>query len=164
MKLLWLILSIFPVGLLAQTFPVDAVTGKIYYAEEVLVKDAPQLDLYHRAKTWFAQTAKPESKIVSDDLSNGVLIGRNYLLVPVKNQPYRIWYTLKFEMEDDRYWYSLTDFQLQKHSSSQAASLSSTPLEKVVLPVKSDSSDAGFHAEVQQSILTLIQQIKKSMN
>lgn len=165
---------IFPLSLLGQSFPVDAATGKIYYAEEVLVKDGPQLELYHRAKAWFAKAGKTKNTIQVDDLPNGVLIAKNYLLLSVKNQEknqtYQLWYTLKIEMEDDRYWYSLTDFQLQPFNKPGAtkSGTSTTPrqaLEKIVLPQKAQTTpDYKLKSPAHQGIQNLIQEIKKAMD
>ncbi len=169
MKFIWLLFCIFPLNLRAQTFPVDAATGKIYYAEEVLVKDGPQLELYHRAKAWFAKAAKTKNKMKVDDLPNGVLIGTDYLLLPVKNQTYQVWYTLKIEMEDDRYWYSLTDFWLEPVLSLSVNStkqvITRQPLELIVLPQKEKPLPNKVLSEtVQKSILSLIQNIKENMD
>jgi hypothetical protein len=58
MKRLLLALFFFPLTLLGQTFPVDGQTGKIFYSEEILVKDASQSELFARAKSWFENAKK----------------------------------------------------------------------------------------------------------
>ncbi|WP_158546177.1 DUF4468 domain-containing protein [Adhaeribacter pallidiroseus] len=164
---------IYPVTVSAQTFPVDAATGKIYYAEEVLVKDGPQLELYHRAKAWFAPIGKVKIVIKVDDLPNGVLIGQTYspfsFTSPGKKQTYHLGYTLKLEIEDDRYWYSLTDFwlepviPLQAHSAKQV--IGQQPLEIAVLPQKEKPVPNKVLAEaVQKTILAFIQNLKESLD
>lgn len=167
------LLFVWPVTLPAQNFPVDAATGKIYYAEEVLVKDGPQWELYHRAKAWFATFGKTKHVITVDDLPNGVLIGQNYspLLVtsPGKNQRCNLWYTLKIEIADDRYWYSLTNFELEPVITLKANAakpvITRQPLELAVLPQKGKSSpDKPLSEAVHESLFSLIQSIKKSMD
>lgn len=117
MRLLCLIFLFLPLNLVAQTFPVDAASGKIYYAEEVLVKDGPKTDLYNRAKAWFAAPGKNGRSLRVDDAVHGLFIGQNFLFLSVydgqKKQTFKLWYTLKLELEDDRYWYSITDLKLQ---------------------------------------------------
>jgi len=177
-KLLWLIFLLIPVCLSAQTFPVDAASGKIYYAEEVLVKDGPKSDLYNRAKAWFA-SGKNKKALNVDDVANGLLIGSSYSLLLVydgyQNQSFRLWYTVKIEVEDDRYWYSLSDFKIQeetilKDSVSCENKKTIQPLESLVL-----SNNAGntgrkadpFHKLLvdasHNSILALMKDIKGNM-
>ncbi|QNF31418.1 DUF4468 domain-containing protein [Adhaeribacter swui] len=171
---LCLILLAFTTAAPAQTLPIDAATRKIYYAEEVLVKDGPQLELYHRAKAWFAKGGKSAGTIQVDDLRNGVLIGTNNLLLRVsqntKTQPYRLGYTVKFEMEDDCFWYSLTNFTLQKLAEPELTTNfkklpQDQPLETIL---KSDNKNSLNNKRLQNaahtSILALIEEIKKSMN
>lgn len=151
----------------------DAATGKIYYAEEVLVKDGPQLELYHRAKALFATFGKAKNVIKVDDFPNGILIGQHFSPITVtgqgKDQKYHLGYTLKIEMEDDRYWYSLTDFWLEPVITSTANSAKQVttrqPLELAVLPQKVKPLPNTVLSEaVQKSILSFIKNMKESMN
>ncbi|GEO06032.1 hypothetical protein AAE02nite_36960 [Adhaeribacter aerolatus] len=176
MKLL-LLFSLLSFNFWAQTFPVDPLSGKIYYAEEVLVKDGPQFDLYHRAKAWFA-AGKNKKALQTDDLANGLLVGRNYRFVSVpdgnKAQTYRLWYTVKLEMEDDRYWYSITDFLLEGEQLPNAAGVkahkSKVPLEALVLTKngtdpkeKKEILNKLLEKATHKSILALIKELKASM-
>ena len=164
--------------MLAQTFPVDAVSGKIYYAEEVLVKDGPKPDLYNRAKTWFS-SSKNKKTLNVDDVANGLLIGSNYcrLLVHdgIKDQPFRLWYTVKIEMEDDRYWYSLSNFKIQRETIPEDLVPGENknlmePLESLVLSKnggklvrKADPFYKSLRDATHNSILALIKNMKANM-
>jgi hypothetical protein len=179
MKLLWLISFLIPFNLVAQNFPVDAASGKIYYAEEVLVKDGPKSDLYNRAKRWFASAGKSKKALKIDDPANGILVGRQYSLLSVynggKNQNFMLWYTVKLELEDDRYWYSISDLGLQKahlpkEVVSEANQKSVLPLETLVL--SKDAVDLkgrekplnnSIKEAAHKSILALIKDIKANM-
>ena len=165
-------------ALLGQTFPVDAALGKIYYAEEVLVKDGPQVELYNRAKAWFAGSGKNKKTLQVDDLANGLVIGSNYRMLSVqdghKAQTLKLWYTVKLEMEDDRYWYSITDFQVQGEQLPKLTGIKTqenkVPLEVLVIP-KKDAASKGekgrfyksLENEAHKSILALIKELKASM-
>ena len=178
MRLLWLIFFLIPVCLSAQTFPVDAASGKIYYAEEVLVKDGPKSDLYNRAKAWFA-SSKNKKTLNVDDVANGLLIGSNYCMLLVqdghKDQPFRLWYTVKIEMEDDRYWYSLSNFKIQKDTIPEDSVSGENkklmqPLELLVLSKnagntvrKADLFYKSLVHAAHNSILVLIKDIKVNM-
>jgi hypothetical protein len=116
LKLLWFLIILFPFNLRGQILPVDAATGKIYYTDEVLIKDGPKTDLYNRAKVWFAGV-KNKKPLIQDDLENGLLIGTNFTILSVSdgNQPqkFKLGYTLKIELADDRYFYRISDLTLQ---------------------------------------------------
>jgi len=161
--------------LFAQSFSGDAVSGRIYYAEEVLVKDGPQFDLYNRAKAWFSSSGTHKFLAV-DDIANGLLIGSNYALLSVadgnKIQTFRLWCTVKIELEDDRYWYSLSDFKLQKELMKNGATSKETqtkkqPLEKWVSKNPAAGNEQLFYqaleAAAHTSIQALIKDLKVSM-
>jgi hypothetical protein len=178
-KIIWLLFFLLPLNLLAQVFPVDAASGKIYYAEEVLVKDGPQADLYNRAKHWFSTTGKNKKALKTDDAANGILIGSNYSLLEVydgnKKQTLKLWYTVKLELADDRYWYSISDLRVQNTyiTSKTAANLGQVktePLEALVLPEKEPNpkgKERQYNKSVEtaahKSILALIKDIKANM-
>ncbi|MGV3587191.1 MAG: DUF4468 domain-containing protein [Adhaeribacter sp.] len=163
----------------AQIFPVDALSGKIYYAEEVLVKDGPQFDLYNRAKAWFSSSVQNKKALQVDDLANGLIIGASYRVLSVreghKAQQFRLWYTVKLEMEDDRYWYSITDFKLQQAQLPKGAGIkdvqaNKVPLEEVVLAkdravLKGEQAVfvKSLEEAAHKSITTLIKELKASM-
>ena len=176
-KFLLLLFPLFPLHTSAQIFPVDALSSKIYYTEEVLVKDGPQFDLYNRAKAWFA-AGKNKRNLQVDDLANGLIIGCNYQELSVANgqkiQTFRLWYTVKLELEDDRYWYSLTDFRLQGRHLPKEASVktpeSEVPLEALVLAkngARPNGENGIFYKSLQnaahKSILALIKDLKANM-
>ena len=179
MKIFWLLFFLLPLNLVAQVFPVDAASGKIYYAEEVLVKDGPQADLYNRARHWFTASGKNKKALKTDDAANGILIGSNYSLLEVydgnKKQTLKLWCTVKLELEDDRYWYSVSDFRLQDtypttKTVANLAQMKTKPLEELVLPVKEANlkgTERQYNKSVEtaahKSILALIKDIKANM-
>lgn len=177
-KHLLLALCLLPLRLWAQTWPVDPVSGKITYAEEVPVKDAPRTDLYQRAHTWWKATHPKAAAWQLADFSNGVLIGRNNTVLQVacgkSTQTWLLWYTLKIEMEDDRYWYRLYDLQLQQKAASRAAAANTAQpgkqaLEPLVLRKAAAAQRRGksippaLPEKTQQALLALIQSLKASM-
>jgi hypothetical protein len=176
--MLWVILFLLPIPVFGQTFPVDPGSGQIVYTEEVLVKDGPQTDLYNRAKVWFTRSGINKKALQVDDPANGVLIGKYYTVLSVtdglQNQSFKLWYTVKLELEDDRYWYRFSDFQLQKESASKAAAvkkpLPKQPLEAWFLAknaVDRKGSNRSLHkalaAAAHKSIAALIKDLKTQM-
>ena len=173
-KNFWVILFLIPVCLSAQNLPIDVTSGRIYYAEEVLVKDGPQLDLYNRAKAWFASSGNNKA-IQVDDVANGLLIGRNDKMLLVSdghhNTAYRLWYTIKIEMEDDRYWYSLSDFKIQTDTlSGPDVNKNLQPLETFVISKKAPGHKGNaepfykrFADATYNNIQDLIKNIKAHM-
>lgn len=178
MKHLLLALFFLPLCLWAQAWPVDPLSGKIIFAEEVLVKDGPKTDLYQRARTWW-KAAHPKSPAWQvADFQNGVLIGSNHTLLRVpagkRTQTWKLWYTLKIEMEDDRYWYSIYDLQLQQQPDPKAAAAKTAQSRKQALePLVRPKAVAGkgrgqmvppsLPPKAQQTLLALISSLKAGM-
>jgi hypothetical protein len=164
-------------ALWAQDFPLDPTSGKIFYAEEVPVKDGPKTDLFHRARTWLLAADPSQQALQVADASNGVLIARTYsLLLPANGdsqQTCRLWQTIKIEVEDDRYWYSLSGFQLQWAPVSTASKETQTrqyPLEELVSPKTNSgkkshktSPDQFLADKARERISALIEDLKASM-
>lgn len=169
---LLLALFFFPITLLGQTFPVDPQSGKIFYSEDILVKDAAQAELFTRAKSWFANPAKREQVWVEEDAASGLLTGRTYTRLTATagkgSQTYRLWYTVTIRVEDDRYGYYLSDFHLQPASpgplpASKEPQNQKQPLEAVVLPEKVEEKQKGskaLSARAAESILELVEDLK----
>jgi hypothetical protein len=175
-KLLLLALFLLPLCSWAQGWPVDPLSGKIIYAEEVPVKDAPKTDLYRRAQAWWKTTPARPAAFQVADFANGLLIGKNHTLLQVREgggtQAWKLGYTLKIEMEDDRYWYSLHDLHLQKLPAPPASAAKAGPeqaLETLVLPQAAGKKRSGntvpapLPAKTQQAIRTLIAGLKAAM-
>lgn len=161
-----------PLQLLAQDFPLDPITGKIFYAEEVPVKDASKTELLERARAWLL-TQKPAKAFRVNDAANGVIIKDCYSLFSVaagsSRQTYQLWHTIKIEVEDDYFWYTLSGFQLQKMPPGKAGHTNRQPLESLVLPRSGTAKKqpAALNKNLQQkareSILALIEEMKTHM-
>ena len=124
----------------AQGFPLDPATGTIYYSEEVPVTDGPKTDLFYRARTWLLAAKPGRQALQVADVANGVLIARTYSLLPAATgrpgEAIKLWHTIKIEVEDDRFWYSLSDFELQwapAVSPSPKKQSCTSPLEDLVI-------------------------------
>ncbi|PSR53768.1 hypothetical protein AHMF7605_09650 [Adhaeribacter arboris] len=179
-KLFWLIFFLLPVNLIAQFLPRDITSGKFYYSEEVLVKDGPQQDLYHRAKSWFASLGQNKKTLRQDDSVNGMVIGDIRSIISVfdghQNQKFKLGYTVHVQLTDDRYWLSLTDFQLQNLSllkesgSAKETPINNQPLEawlkpqsQVNLKDKEPIYMKGLENAVYKSIFTQLKDLKAHM-
>ncbi|MDQ3290468.1 MAG: DUF4468 domain-containing protein [Bacteroidota bacterium] len=169
-----------PFTLFAQVLPRDKSSGKIYYSEEVLVKDGPQQDLYHRAKAWFASPGKTTKTLRVDDHVNSILVGeigsQLSLMEGNLNQKFQLWYTLHLQLADDRYWLSLEDFQLQKQEKTQKpSSIKSSPLIKQPLEAwlnpkagvnskgKNQNQNQLIEKAIQKSILTQMEDLREHL-
>jgi hypothetical protein len=153
-------LFLVPLHLLGQVFPVDDQSGKITYSEDILVKDAAQSELFDRAKVWINRTALTDKAILKEDTCNGLITGKAYFPLVLeeggKQQRYRIWYTAVFRVEDDRYWYRLTEFQLQENhlpplAPANGAQAPKQPLEKFVMPKKAEKENRVHKAIASQA-------------
>jgi hypothetical protein len=167
-----LLLALFflPISLIAQTFPVETESGKITYTEDILVKDASQSELYDRAKSWIITSNKNKQEILVEDAANGLLTSSNFMTLLIcegnRKNTWKLWYTVKIQVEDDRLWYSMSDFQLQRKrspqvSASKEAQTRKQPLEAFIIP--KNAFDKSLHDKAQESILSLIKDMKASL-
>jgi Domain of unknown function (DUF4468) with TBP-like fold len=164
-----------PLTLWAQVFPVDAGTGKIIYAEEVPVMDGPKTDLYNRARAWLQARGKSQEPLQVDDAANGLLVASNYVLLLVpegkQHRRYKLWHTIKIEVENDRFWYSITGLELQKADTLALPAIRQArqPIERLVLPEApagkkvSGPPPALLSGKVRESMAALIRDLKKNM-
>lgn len=169
------LILLFPAALMAQTFPVEAGSGKIVYTEEVLVKDADHTDLFKRAYNWLTSQKKISTSIKTEDRSNGVLVANNYLDLQVKDKSLKsscmVLYTIQIKVDDDRYWYRFSDFILEERKgTTPKISVKKLPLENWLhLPGKNQQVTSGtLNKTLSKEILAarlqeLINQFKASM-
>jgi hypothetical protein len=112
--------------------PVDSATHRITYTGIVDVPGATKLELYSRAREWYATTFGSSKAVLEmDDKDAGKLIGKAYASFGFagsigKPLEWPMWRTIKVEVKDGRYRYTLTDFQLGSPSQPQS---SARPLE-----------------------------------
>lgn len=176
MRTLLLFFLLIPLTLPAQTLPVDSASGKIYFAEEVLVKDAPKTDLYNRAKSWFKNKQKISSIFLQDDLQQGLLIVKSgFNLEFCQKQKvviYSVTYIIQLEIEDDKYFVRLHNFRLQELSSlinldNEKFQNNSKPLEEVLEDKSLVASQKELikllNISINQRIQKKIEDFKNSM-
>ncbi|MGV3642283.1 MAG: DUF4468 domain-containing protein [Adhaeribacter sp.] len=167
-------LLLFPYGLQAQNFPREAGTGKIVFAEEVLVMDGPKTDLYRRARAWLLQNSHSSCVLLVDEEGNGLLIAHSFIGLQVGDQeassPYKLWFTLKIEVENDRFWYRFYDLNMQQAGlrSAGARERPGQALEDF-LPAPAPNgkqppaSPSSLTTQVHACIMELIEDLKKEM-
>lgn len=167
-------LLLFSLGLQAQIFPREAGTGKVVFAEEVLVMDGPKTDLYRRARAWLLQNSHSPRALLVDEEADGVLIAHSFALIQagVKGQPrpYKLWYTLKIEVENDRYWYRCYDLKVEDAAprSARARESQGQALEKF-LPAPAQKGKqpslgtCSLPAQAHACVTALLQDLKKRM-
>jgi hypothetical protein len=172
-RALLLAVCLLPLSLWAQDFPIDRASGKIIYTEEVPVKDGPKTDLYNRARAWWLTAHKGSQTLQVDDPANGLLMGNTFSLIVVweksQRHTYKLWHTIKIEVEDDRFWYRISDIQLQR-TASKGVLTPKEALESFVLPGtaagKKGYPNPGHPAlmvQVHKGITALIEDMKKNM-
>jgi hypothetical protein len=151
--------------------------------------DGPQTDLFNRARAWLLAARPTRQGLQVADAANGVLVARTYSLLPADKGSSgpggKLWHTIKIKVQDDRYWYSLSDFQVQGTPGPATSPVTKKParpcpLEDVVLSkpgaAKTGVSKPGSAKpapgkpaanfapdQVRQTINTLIADLKASM-
>ncbi|MGV3503510.1 MAG: DUF4468 domain-containing protein [Adhaeribacter sp.] len=173
-SILFLVLLLLPAGGQAQQFPRDPGTGSIVFAEEVLVMDGPKTDLYRRARAWLLKNSHPSRALLADEEANGVLIGRSFAWMKIMDQNqarrYKLWYTLKIEVENDRFWYRCYDLEVQQAGPAPAIEKPGQALENFLpdpagtKPKKQPpAGPAALPAQAHASLLALFQDLQESM-
>lgn len=170
-------LFLFPISLFAQSFPVEAGSGKIVYSEEVLVKDADHVDLFKRARKWIVSSTNNGAPLKTEDTVNGVLVADGWIKLTNTNtnkgqhKNCKLSYTIKIKVDDDRYWYRFSDFYLEeKQHKSKKGQITKYPLETIILTATSSNKTISdqtekklAHKKLQENIRLLIEQFKASM-
>lgn len=120
MKHLLLALLLLPLGLMAQTFPVDSTTQKIVYSEVVQAANTSAADLYSRAREWFATTFNSADAVLEmDDKAAGKLVGNAFSdihgMSATMMTKMKLWYAITVELKDGRYRYTINHLQFQNY-------------------------------------------------
>ena len=140
--------------------PTDSVTQKITYQGVVQVPGASQLELYSRAREWFAATFG-SSKVVleMDDRESGKLIGRAYAQFEFSGGfgptlPWAMWRTIKVEMKEGRYRYTITNFMLGNSITSPDVSPPTKSIETWFAGFENSRKPLGkMSAKMQASVI-----------
>lgn len=97
--------------------PIDSLTNRITYTEVVYVDSTiNKLELYSRAREWFAKTYKSSTNVLQmDDKESGKLVGKALMHVYHRalGSDYKsgyVNYTISVYLKDGRYKYEITDF------------------------------------------------------
>jgi hypothetical protein len=99
------------------TLPIDSLTKKISYSEVIKVDSLEsKMELYSKAREWFAKTYKSSSDVIQmDDRESGKLVGKALMQVYHKALGSTfpsgyINYTISIYIKDGRYKYEITNF------------------------------------------------------
>lgn len=98
--------------------PLDSATHKVSYSAVVQVPGASKIELYSRAREWYASTFGSSKAVLEmDDKEAGKLIGKAYAQFEFagaigKPLDWALWRTIKVEVKDGKYRYTITDFLL----------------------------------------------------
>lgn len=121
---IFLLALLFPLNLLAQSFPVT--NGKIIYSDTLQTTNATQSDLYLRAREWFATSFKSADAVLEmEDKEVGILIGKAYSDIPLSTTgmgKMKMWYTIKVVTKDNQAIYTFSNIQLQNYYNASLPS------------------------------------------
>lgn len=114
-------------------FPLDS-AGEILYSGSGYVTDATQNELYNRAKLWVTTAYNsPKDVIQLDDKEGGTIIVKGIVQTVLQcgaAAAANEYYTLKIEMKDGKYRYSLSDVTF---GTEEYASTYKTMREKITM-------------------------------
>jgi hypothetical protein len=147
----------------APELPVDPDSKLITY-KEVVTQEGVKDILYDRGASWFSSFYKsPSSVLKIQDKVNGKLEGLGRFVITyvdeqgLKKDAGMIQYTIKLELKDNKYRYTLTDFNLKAASRS--------PIEKWMNkndPAYNPMWDSYLY-QVDTTMLGLVRNLKEGM-
>lgn len=80
----------------ALPFPVDSLSGKIYYQAVVQTPGVSQAELHRRARNWFVSRFPDYPHVVHvDDRASGELAGTYCTVIQKLTNSYKVWRTLR---------------------------------------------------------------------
>lgn len=143
--------------------PIDEDTKLVTYQEVVNEKASPQ-ELYDRAMEWIKKYYKNTSEVIkSSDRDKGVINMRSSVRIHVilkdgtKQYKNIVYYNFKLECRQDRYRYTITDFNAKATSAS--------PIE-VWYDTKNplwSPDQYGFLIQIDEEIRALIESLEEGM-
>jgi len=144
-------------------FPIDPDSRLIMY-REVVNEEAPKDILYDRGASWFSSYYKsPSSVLKIQDKVNGKIEGNGRLPIYYNDdqgnlkQGGVIVYDIKLELKDNKYRYTLTDFNLKSASRS--------PVEKWLNkndPAYNPQWDSYLY-QIDTTVQSLVKNLKEGM-
>lgn len=102
--------------------------GQVEYSEVVQVPDASKNELYNRARLWFADAFNnSESVLEVDDREAGILVGTGWSSMMYSKflalaGEHRLWVTIKIQVKENRYKYTINSIQVQNPASKYVSS------------------------------------------
>ncbi|HKR03504.1 MAG TPA: DUF4468 domain-containing protein [Bacteroidia bacterium] len=142
------------------TLPTDSATGRITFTEVVKVDSTAASELYSRAKIWFGETFNSaQSVIQTDDANSKTIVGKGgavYYMNGLTGEKFNagtIHYMIKVEAKDNRYKYTITDFDVQtKYASSTVEDYNNTKKQKQKLYDQVQTIGDGLSTSLKNSL------------
>jgi hypothetical protein len=94
--------------------PTDSATHTVTYGGVIEVPGAKKSELYSRAREWYTTNfGSAKAVLEMDDREDGKLIGKGFAKFGFgKPIDWAMWRTVKIEVKDEKYRYTITDFIL----------------------------------------------------
>lgn len=110
--------------------------GKIIFTDVVKTDNATQKQLYLSAKSWFANIFKSSQDVLQiDSKEDGILLGKGFadISIPVflTDAINKLWFTIKIELKEGKYRYSIYDISREAYPSQYNSNPSSFTLEEI---------------------------------
>lgn len=89
--------------------------GRIEYQEVVELPGKTKDKLFTQARLWFAETFQDSKAVLEvDDREGGILVGTGWADTDISA---KFWSTIKIEVKDGKYRYTINNFQTEAHPS-----------------------------------------------
>lgn len=92
--------------------------GEVSYSEVIELPGRGKDDLYNAARLWYANTYRNSKEVLEvDDRDAGRLIGTGFSTIDPPSKR-KLWATVKIEVKDGRYRYTMYDISIQEPIST----------------------------------------------
>jgi hypothetical protein len=119
--------------------PIDPRTEKLSFVETQEVDSVDQLELYSRAREWFARSfVSAKSVLEMDDKEAGKLIGKGFAKIPEMGKTHEMYFTVSVFVKNGKYKSEFTDIYYERQSYNSSRKIYET---KTIYPEETITPD-----------------------
>ncbi|MBC6609256.1 DUF4468 domain-containing protein [Hymenobacter sp. BT188] len=169
MRLLWVLLwllSLSHLGVAQTRLPLEAASQRITFTEVVPADSFQRSELYTQTVQWLYDTYKSPHQaldILVHKRETGTLAIRGSFIPTIRQGRIMttgrlLRYTLRLDLQEGYYTYTLTDYQLENPGAGTPL-----PLESLLYSSKGRKTQTALRQQYEQQVITHAQQLSESL-